>query len=516
MQDTTHSIIKSARRFLSGTMLSRVFGMLRDVAMAYAFGTQESVAAFLVAFRLSHLMRRLFGEGALQSAFIPQFESLRQQDPKRAYGFFRTLALVLTLGLLMIITLSMLGLGAIWSFGGLSEGTREIVGLTFLLMPGLLFICLYGLNASLLQCEKSYFTPGVAPMAFNVIAIAGVLSLRHLSATEAMPWFAGWVVFACMAQWAVTVPRLLRILAARRKELFHNLSFHLGDLRIFVKPLLLSFLGVGATQINNALDAIFARFAQGEGPAYLWYALRIQQLPIALFGVALAGAILPPLTRALKSGDQAQFENFLIFGLQRTCGFIFPVTIAIWVMGDLGISVLFGRGDFGLDSILGTAKCLLGYSFGLLPMVLVLVLAPAFYAQGNQRIPAIASIIAVIANASLDLLFIVGFGWGAVSVALATSVSAWANVGILAWKLKAMHPLLTKSFWQSINRMALVSVTAGSLVLATRWLMFGKFFPEPQRGFEGILQLLLQGGLFTLPLLLKYQSERVAQRKSEG
>src|ERR1700722_18897818 len=153
MTDTPHTILRSARHFLSGTVISRLTGLLRDIATAFAFGTDSAVAAFLVAFRFAHLLRRLFGEGALQIAFIPQFEKLKQKNPLRACGFFRDLKALLSISLLILIIVLMAVLGFFLYFGNISQNNGEILFLTFLMMPSLLFICLYELNSALLQCE---------------------------------------------------------------------------------------------------------------------------------------------------------------------------------------------------------------------------------------------------------------------------------------------------------------------------------------------------------------------------
>jgi putative peptidoglycan lipid II flippase len=432
MKDTIHTIRRSSYRFLSGTLLSRLTGMFRDISMAYVFGTQPSIAAFMVAFRLAHLLRRLFGEGALQSAFIPEFEALRCQQEQRAFIFFRDLTLVLTFFLILLIgTCCAVLAGFLW-WGDLHPDNQEIISLTLLMLPSLLFICLFGLNTSLLQCEKSYFIPSVAPAAFNGIWIATVFSLRNMPAEQAMPWLAFGVVIACLCQWLLTVPQtwksLKNILSSSR---WSTLQFISSDLRQLSKPLALGILGVAASQINNAIDSLFARYAEPEGPALLWYAIRIQQLPLALFGVTIAGAVLPPLSRALKAHQWEDYHHFLHDALYRSWIFILPLTAALFVMGDTAIHFLYGRGDFGPQAIIQTTYCLWAYGIGLIPSALVLILAPACYAQNNYILPAIASFITMLLNLFLNTLFIMGFQWGAVSVALATSISAWANLGIL-------------------------------------------------------------------------------------
>lgn len=432
-QDSTHSIFSSAKRFLSGTMLSRVTGMLRDIAMASAFGTQEAVAAFMVAFRFSHLLRRLFGEGALQTAFIPHFEELRKENPQRAGSFFFDLVATLSLGLMALIFIIMIVLGGVLLFCNLSEGNYEIVFLTLLMMPSLLFICLFGLNASLLQCERRFFITGAAPAAFNMIWILGVCLLWNFSETSAMPWLAAWVIIACFFQWIITVPSVIAILNSYKLEiLWKNIRLISKDVRNLGKPLMLGVVGVAASQINSALDAVFARYADASGPAFLWYAIRLQQLPLALFGIAISGALLPPLSRALKANDMLSYRLFLEFSLRRSLTLMIPITAFLFVMGDSCVNLIYGRGDFTDLSSVGTTLCLWGYNFGLIPMTLVLILAPAYYSKGDYNTPTIASAMAIGGNFALNTLFIPVLGFGVLTVALSTSVSAWINLFLLS------------------------------------------------------------------------------------
>ncbi|MBA3721373.1 MAG: murein biosynthesis integral membrane protein MurJ [Parachlamydiaceae bacterium] len=480
MNDTTSTIFKSARRFFSGTMLSRVAGMMRDMSMAYVFGTQAPIASFMLAFRLSNLLRRLFGEGALQSAFIPEFEALRHQDSNRAFLFFRDIGVLLTVVLTCIILTSCLGLGALLVYGNFSEDNREVIFLTLLMMPSLLFICLFGFNASLLQCEKSYFTPSVAPVAFNIIWIVVVLLLKNMQGKEAMPYLAIGVIIACFCQWLMTVPRTISILRNQLTiPLWKNIRLYTPDVLKICKPLFLGILGVAASQINNAADSVFARYADLEGPALLWYAIRLQQLPLALFGIAIAGAILPPLSRAIKALDWEKYHHFLQYALKNTAALMLPITCYLLVVGDSCINLIYGHGDFTSSSVTGTTLCLWAYGLGLFPTALVLILAPASYAQGNYRLPAYASLITMILNCVLNTWFIVGFGLGAVSIALATSISAWVNLFFLGISLsKKSGQFMTAELNKSIIKISLATV------LAT----FGVIFV---RGYLGDLTLLL-------------------------
>lgn len=409
-------------------MISRISGATRDITMAFAFGTKETVAGFFVAFRLAHLLRRLFGEGALQSAFVPKFEKLRTDSPARAAKFFTSLYGLLAGFLILLITAVS---GMLYAFlPSLSEGNLEIAQLTLLMMPSLFFICLWGLNCSLLQCEKSFFLPSVSPVAFNLIWISGALGIWFTKPENPMQWLALTIIAACITQWLITIPKTLKIL---RQWGLPKPDLSNRDIRTLAKPLLLGMLGVAAVQINSALDPLFARIANGEGPAFLWYAIRIQQVPLALFGIALSSALLPPLSRALESKNMEKYHQFFKFALYRSFWIMIPATLVLVIFGKWGITTVYGHGRFTEASIDGTTLCLSGYALGLLPMALVLIYAPAYYSRGNYFIPSMASSLSVLINIAFNSLFILGMGYGPASVAVATSISAWANFAIIAF-----------------------------------------------------------------------------------
>lgn len=476
MHDSTHTIRRSATRFFSGTLLSRISGMLRDMAMAYAFGTQGSVASFMVAYRLSHACRRLFGEGALQSAFIPQFEALRHESSTRAFSFFRDLAATLTCFLITLILLTCLGIGYFLSSATADPVNSETLFLTLLMLPSLLFICLFGLNASLLQCEKSFFTPAAAPMAFNFIWIGVVWLIKPFTAEEAMPLLAVGVIAACFLQWTMTVPKTWGVLKTGLEgSLWSDVRLFSSDVVNMGKPFILGFIGVGASQINVVIDTLFARYAEMEGPALLWYAIRLQQLPLALFSVALAGALLPPLTRAIKAHDWERYTYFLNEAILQTLCLMIPLTMAIFAIGDTAVNLIFGHGDFSDFSVWGTTRCLWAYGVGLIPTSLVLLLAPACYAQSHYRMPALASCLNMVLNIVLNLIFIAGFGWGAMSVALATSLSAWVNLILLGSFLSRKNALaLSPALLKKACKIAIASSLA---FLATEG--FRELFSQP-------------------------------------
>ncbi len=455
VQDTPKSISRSTCSFLTGTFLSRVTGLGRDMTMAFCFGSNPAVAAFMVAFRFANLIRRLFGEGPLPSGFIPHFVQLRMRSPQEGSLFFRDLFFSLLSLLSVIIVLGMLVLAGIWKWGHLSGDAMQILSLTMLMLPGVLFICLFGLCSGLLQCEKKFFMTGFAPVAFNLVWMAAAYWQKDREPSAAMVILSLGVVVAFMMQWLAILPQTLVFLrkSLSWKELVNARVFSV-EMRQVIKPVLLGVIGVGAVQVNSALDGVFARFASLEGPAYLWFAIRMQQLPLALFGIALSAAIFPPLSRAIREGALEPYMRLLRFAYKRSFSLIFPCTMGIFVLGAASVNLIYGRGDFTSEATYHTIMCLWGYGIGLVPAVLVLLLAPAFYAKKDYRTPMFASLYSVIINVALSSFFVFALNWGAFSIAVATSVSAWMNYFYLSYSLsKQMGTIwdreMISSFWKT-------------------------------------------------------------------
>lgn len=456
------------KRFFSGTLLSRISGMGRDVTMAFAFGDHPSVAAFMVAFRLSNLFRRLLGEGPLQSAFIPHFEGLRVQDPAKASYFFRKLVLLMTFLLLFITGLSEGALYAV-SYLDLSEGSREIVSLTAWLLPGLVFICLYGLNISLLNCYDSFFIPSFAPFISNMIWIVAAFCLRHYHPSLAMRDLAIWVVVGFMGQWLITLPLTLKCVAATWKEW---LGIKIPPEVIgLAKSFSLGAIGVGAMQINAFADSCFARYADIRGPIYLWYSIRLEQLALAIFGITCVTTITPRLSRAIKTLSLEMAQELFSLSYQRIMVIMIPCTFAIFALGLPAVNLIYGRGSFSAEAVYKTTSCLCAYGLGLVPSTLILLYSAIFYAKEQFRIPMWIALFTVVASLFLNFVFIFILDFGVISTALATSFTAWVNSLILSKMVRRMA-------WQShysfarVGGVLFASLFASCAVIAIDYFFF--------------------------------------------
>lgn len=471
--EAVRGLTKGALSFFSGTFLSRITGLIRDVSMAFFFGSHPALAAFMVAYRLANLFRRLLGEGPLPSGFVPHFELIRKESPQDGARFFRDVFFSLFFLLIGVLCLSEVGLLALIKYSSLAESAKEILHLTFLMMPGILFICLYGISSALLQCEKKFFFPSMAPSLFNVVWILSVFLFRNSIPSEAVLGLSLAVVLGFFVQWVFLAPLMKNYLRALLgwKEIF-SFRFFSSEVKAVIKPFLFGLIGVASTQINSALDAVFARYASLEGPAYLWFAIRIEQLPIALFGIALSSALLPPLSRAIAAGNWTQFKELMRFSLTRTFSFIFPCSVALFALASSGVNLLYGRGDFSMEATSQTIYCLWGYGLGLIPAVLILLMAPAFYSQKDFKTPMRASALSVAINVFLNALFVFAFDFGAFSIALSTSIASWFNFLVLARALRGRNVWEAGSgVFKSLYKTAACSLFAGGVAIGVGYFL---------------------------------------------
>lgn len=420
---------KHMQHFFSGTVLSRLSGFGRDLAMAFAFGDHPSVAAFMVAFRLSNLFRRLLGEGPLQSAFIPHFEGLRAADQGRALSFFRQLTLLIAVICIGIIVISQFGLWLLSASGHLSRDASEIIDLVVVLLPGLFFICLYGLNLSFLQCHGTFFLPSIAPLITNVIWITAALLLRHSDPTEGMLSLAQWIVIGFFGQWLLTCPLVWHRACKHWRE--WGETHLLGEVKRLIRAFSMAALGAGSTQLNAFADAFFARASDPSGPVYLWYSIRLEQLALALFGLSCVAVVIPPLSHAIKQGDRSHAQALFRLGYSRTLYLLIPFTCLALLVSSSVVSLLYGRGMFSSTAMIATTHCLYAYMLGLLPSTLIVLFTAVCYAYNEFRMPLLFSLFSVAFHFVLNVLFVFQLGLGAISIALSTTLSACLNACLL-------------------------------------------------------------------------------------
>ena len=499
-----------ARHFFSGTLLSRISGMIRDISMAAMFGDHPSVAAFMIAFRFSHFLRRLLGEGALQSIFIPHYEEIKLQDENKAKVFFFRLSLLLS-ALLAVIVLVVEG-GVGWALWQQSLPRNEVLQLFAWMFPSLFFICLYGLNISLLQCHHSFFLSSFAPFVCNVVWISAIFLFAQQEISQAMINLAIFIVIGFFIQWLITFLKTCRTFLAGMKSIESPIFAFPKEMRSVGKATLFGLIGVAAVQFNSFIDMVFAHYADLKGPVYLWYAIRLQQLPLALIGFSCVYSIVPSLSRLIKAKTIPEAQDLYFFGRRRICLLLIPCTVAIFALGFPSVNLLFGRGHFSELGVIETTWCLWAYALSLLPATLTIYQASLFYAYGDFKSPMIASIASVIASITWNAAFVFLLDWGAISIALSTSLSAAFNYVFLK------NMFIKKAYWNDLvsqplacGKLVIVSVIAFASCMLCDRLFFHAFFYQydvfvtPRALREQLtyflIQLVVFAGTFSVALL---------------
>jgi len=422
MREVLLRIRKGTVIFASGTMISRLTGFARDVATAALLGATKELALFFVAFRLANLFRRLLAETPLSSSVLPYAEKHPNQQKLffqlTGFGFLSTTILVVLCNFALMFGTSVA-----------TPDWAEISRLTIIMLPSLLFLVGTSVNNAFLQLKGMMFPISVSSSLCNVVWLL-VLPAAALfnNPGRGLAWgvLGGFVV-----QYLYTLYMVGRAYAFSWKQKEYGL---ISEIRPILVPFFLSLSGIAATQINNALDPIFATFALAEAPAYLWYAVRIYLLPLSLLGIAFLSASFPELARLYKEEDKKPFENLIEKGISYLFLVFIPLSMLIIFCSKDIISLIYYRGAFTMGDMEATSSCLSAYALGLAPYALVLFLSNVSYAEGEYRWPAIASFIGVASNITLNALFVFVFKLGAPSVALATSLASLINMILLMKK----------------------------------------------------------------------------------
>lgn len=309
-----------------------------------------------------------------------------------------------------------------------------------------------------------FFIPSVAPFICNIIWLGAALTLRKGVVEPAMVSLAKCVTWGFFAQWLFTLPPTVKSISLNLQEKIKGLSFKFSEeIQGLLKSFSLGAIGVGAVQINSFIDSLFARYADVRGPIYLWYSIRLEQLALAIFGIACVSSIVPRLSRAIKGNDQEGAQSLFSFSYQRTLLIMIPCTFAILSLGAPSINFIYGRGNFSSFAVSETSLCLWAYGLGLLPNTMVILYSALFYAKGDFKTPTLASIFSVLINICLNTLFVFVFQMGALSIAVTTSLSSWANM----WILQKLGRKFSFKGEYSRKKMAVLCVVSFSSCLFT-------------------------------------------------
>lgn len=405
------------------TALSRILGLVREIVIAGQFGASGVYDAYLIAFFIPHFLRRLLAEGALSSAFIPLYTERLRRDRNSADLFASN---VISVALLVFPALILLGIWWAPFFvpflaDGFDQAQQELaIHLSRITFP---FIGLMGLAAivmGVLNSQKHFWVPALAPVLFNVGIIFSVLALRGLEAES----LAVGVLLGGAAQLLIQLPLLKGRLRFRWR-----LDWRDPALRQMLGLLGPAMIGMAAVQINVMVDNKLASHLSEGSISALQYAIRLFHLPLGVFAVAISTAILPRLSAQNTKNPQALIL-LLRQGVLLCSLILLPATAGLWVLGQPAIRLLFEHGAFSAQDTLRTLNALQFYALGLLPYGLVTVLIRAFYALKDGRTPVVISVVVVVVNVVLALLLVGPMGVG--GLALSTSMAGWVQLA-LTW-----------------------------------------------------------------------------------
>jgi len=422
-----------AAGLISGlTLVSRILGLLREQVFAALLGAGLYADAFQIGFRIPNLLRDLFAEGALSSAFVPTYARTvaaggREAGHRLGSRVLTLLAVVLgavvVLGVVFapaVVALIAPGFDAV-------EGKGEFtILLTRAMMPFLPLVSFAAVAMGMLNAEERYAAPAIAPAMFNVVAIlwgALLWSLGYPPREVALGWALG-TLLSGTAQFLVQVPPLWRTGWRFRWD------WAPGDpeIRRIVRLMGPSIVGLAAVQLNIFLNSIFASHQPGA-VSWLNYAFRILYLPIGLFGVALGTIATSGLARRAAAGDMEGLRVTLRDALGLLAFLTIPSTLGLLVLGEPVVRLLYERGRFTAADTANTATALACYGVGLVAYTGVKVLAPAFYALGSARVPLLGTVLAVLTNVTVMLVGFPVLSFRA--VALGTGLGSLVNATVL-------------------------------------------------------------------------------------
>ncbi|MUV15164.1 murein biosynthesis integral membrane protein MurJ [Noviluteimonas gilva] len=400
-------MLRGLLSFGSMTMVSRVFGLVRDMVINSVFGANAMTDAFWVAFRIPNFMRRLFAEGSFSTAFVPVFTEIKE---KRTHAELKELV-SRTAGTLGGVLLVIVALGVffapevtlLFSPGAARDPAKFALTVTLLQLtfPFLLFVSLTALAAGALNSFHKFGMPALTPVILNICMIAGALWLSPMLEVPILAL--GWaILFAGILQLLFQVPQLakLDLLTLPRWGASHP------DVRKVMRLMVPTLFGSSVAQINLLLDTVIASLLIAGSQTWLSQADRFLELPLGVFGVALGTVILPALARHHVNTDRAGFSSALDWGLRTTLMIAVPAMLGLMLLCVPLVSTLFQHGNFTAFDTKMAALSVFGLSFGLPAFALVKVVLPAFYARQDTRTPVRAGVASLVANMVFNGLFL--------------------------------------------------------------------------------------------------------------
>jgi putative peptidoglycan lipid II flippase len=431
------SLLKSTGVVGFMTLLSRVLGFLRDVALAVLFGAGPGMDAFLVAFKIPNFMRRLFAEGAFAQSFVPVLSATKSRGEQAEVRELvdvvaGTLGLVLVaITIVGVIAAPLLILLFAPGFATAPEQFALASDLLRLTFPYLLFISLTAFAGGILNAHGRFAVPAFTPVLLNVCLIAAALWLAPRFARPEMALAIG-VFAAGFAQLALQLPFLARLGLLPRPRW----GWAHAQVRRILRLMLPILFGSSVAQINLMLDTVLASLLAAGSVSWLYFSDRLMEFPLGVFSIAIATVILPSLSASHVRKSPQAFSDTLDWALRLLAVVGAPAMMGLLVLAGPLIATLFHYRSFGVADVLMSRYSLMAYSLGFMGFSLVKVLVPGFYAREDSRTPVRCGVIAVLATVAMNLGFVavlvlLAFPAPHAGLAFATSLGAFVNAGLL-------------------------------------------------------------------------------------
>lgn len=482
-------MIKGFRQIASLTAVSRIFGFIRDMSYSHFFGASALLDAWTIAFKIPNLARRLFGEGAASASFIPVYSEELHRDPQQAKNLVNTVVTVLFVLLAAIIVIGQIGIWSYYKFFTSTGETKLILSLTSIMLPYMLLVCIVAILAGILNVHRHFATPAAAPIILNIFIISTIFLtgwVFKIQAQAQLFFVAFAVLIAGVVQIAIQVPPL-RASSVSFRPMWRTHSEAFRKIIILMGPMI---LGLTATQINTLADDLIAWWFSGSpekgtffillghkityplqrgSVSHLYYAQRLYQLPLGVFGISLATAIFPVMSALSAKKDFTGMGKTLSQGL-RTCFFIaIPATVGLIAIAKPLISLAFQHGQFSEQDTNLVAWTLLFYALGLCGYFAQQLCTRAFYSMQNSSTPMTSAIIAVGANVTLNLTLIWLFGTG--GLAASTALCSYLQVIILIAVLRRrLGPNLLDGLSAAFLKTIAATLCMSAVIVAALWL----------------------------------------------
>ena len=460
------NLLKSLATISGLTLVSRILAFARDVLIAGIFGAGIANDAYVLATRLPNLLRRMFAEGAFSQAFVPIFGEYKQRrghDDTKLLVDHVTAMLALILFIVTMIGIIAAPLIIYLTAPGFIKDPEKFdltVRMLRITSPYIFFISLVAVAAGILNTYNKFWVPAFAPILLNTCLIGGALWLTPYFDQPIIGLAWAWFI-AGFVQLAFQIPFLKKI------DMLPSLRMNFQDpgMRRVIKQMGPALFGVSISQISLIINTIEASFFVAGSGSWWYYADRLMEFPSGLLGAALGTILLPSLSKCFASKNMVEYSKLLDWGLRLTVMLALPAALALGLIAVPLLSTFFQRGAFTGHDVVMTSYALIGYSVGLVGILLVKILAPAFYAKQDIRTPVKIGVVTLFATQLMNLIFVYGLQWHHAGLALSIGLGACLNSAILFHYLRKRGIYQPEPGWAKFFRKIVIAVCALGIVL---------------------------------------------------